>query len=66
MAAPAAAEAAVPSNVMAPFVPGGTRRPVVRRRGWEEDRMPISEAEVSPKKGRGGSIERAERGFDGS
>jgi hypothetical protein len=48
--APAVAEAAVPSSVTAPFVPGGTQRPVVMRRGREADRMPISEAEVSPER----------------
>ena len=39
----------VPAADIPPFVPGGTRRKVqlVRRRGWERERMPSSEEKVS-------------------
>lgn len=39
----------VPVGDIPPFVPGGTGLRVVISRGWEGDKMPISEARVSPR-----------------
>jgi hypothetical protein len=46
---PPMAEAAVPSTDMPPLVPGGTRFHVVMRIGGVFERIPSSEARVSPK-----------------
>ena len=46
---PPAIETAVPRRDMAPFVPGGTCFKVVTRIGFDFDKMPSSEASVSPK-----------------
>ena len=42
-------EANVPMRDMSPFVPGGTCLRVVIRCGLDHDRMPSSDARVSPK-----------------
>ena len=47
--APPAIEATVPTRDIAPFVPGGTCLRVVIKRGLDFDRMPSSEARVSPR-----------------
>lgn len=49
MNAPPAIEATVPNRDIAPFVPGGTSLRVVIKRGLDFDRMPSSDARVSPK-----------------
>jgi len=47
--APPAIEAAVPARDIAPFVPGGTGLRVVIKSGLDFDRMPSSDARVSPR-----------------
>ena len=49
MTAPPAAEARVPKVETPPLVPGGTGLRVVIRRGREDERIPSSEASVSPR-----------------
>lgn len=46
---PPASEAIVPIADIAPFVPGGTRLSVVTMIGEDFDRIPNSEAKVSPR-----------------
>ena len=41
-------ETVVPRTDMAPFVPGGTRLKVVMSRGGDFERIPSSDASVSP------------------
>ena len=47
--APPKTDASVPPNDIAPFVPGGTRLKVVISLGCERDKIPSSDASVSPK-----------------
>ncbi len=49
MSSPPAREDTVPITDMAPFVPGGTGLRVVMRIGRERERIPSSDASVSPK-----------------
>lgn len=49
MIIPPSADAATPNGDMPPLVPGGTRENVVIRMGEDLERMPISEARVSPR-----------------
>lgn len=46
---PPAREASVPTRDMPPLVPGGTGFKVVMRIGGDVDRMPSSDASVSPR-----------------
>lgn len=49
MTAPPDSDARVPTSDTPPFVPGGTREKVVMRIGGDLDRIPSSEASVSPR-----------------
>ena len=49
MSVPPAREESVPMVDMPPFVPGGTGLSVVMRMGGDLERMPSSEANVSPR-----------------
>jgi hypothetical protein len=49
MITPPARDARVPEVDVAPLVPGGTLAKVVIRRGGDLDKIPISDAMVSPK-----------------
>ena len=49
MSAPPTIEAVVPIRDIAPFVPGGTGLKVVIKSGLDFDRMPSSDARVSPR-----------------
>lgn len=49
MASPPPSDASVPTSDMPPFVPGGTGLSVVMRMGGVRERMPSSEASVSPR-----------------
>lgn len=49
IAIPPPMDALVPSHDNAPLVPGGTKRKVVRRIGGVVERMPSSDASVSPR-----------------
>lgn len=49
MTTPPDRDARVPTSDTPPFVPGGTREKVVMRIGGDLDRIPSSEASVSPR-----------------
>ena len=49
MIAPPESEASVPTKEIPPLVPGGTRANVVMRIGGDFDKIPSSEASVSPR-----------------